>query len=84
MAEDGWTARRRGADILTALSLGAKFCFTGRATLYGMAAGGLAGAERAIAILRNEIDVVMSQIGCTATAQLGPQFLFTHPARVDR
>ena len=75
---------RRGADILTALSLGAKFCFTGRATLYGMAAGGLPGAQRAIAILRNEIDVVMSQIGCTAIPQLGPPLLFTHPARADR
>lgn len=75
---------RRGADILTALSLGAKFCFTGRATLYGMIAGGLAGAERAIAILHNEIDVVMSTIGVTELAQLGPGFLFTHATRVDR
>ncbi len=75
---------RRGADILTALALGAKFCFTGRATLYGMAAGGSSGAQRAIAILRNEIDAVMSQIGCTAIAQLGPQFLFTHATRADR
>src|SRR5947199_268277 len=33
---------RRGADILIALCLGADFCFFGRPTLYGAAAGGLA------------------------------------------
>jgi hypothetical protein len=31
---------RRGSDIVTALCLGASFCFVGRATLYGVAAGG--------------------------------------------
>ncbi len=33
---------RRGADILIALCLGARFCFMGRPTLYGAAAGGIA------------------------------------------
>jgi L-lactate dehydrogenase (cytochrome)/(S)-mandelate dehydrogenase len=66
---------RRGADIVTALCLGAKFCFVGRATLYGVAAGGLAGANRAIAILRNEVDLVMAQIGCAALPRLGAGFL---------
>ena len=37
---------RRGADILIALCLGADFCFMGRPTLYGAAAGGLARASR--------------------------------------
>jgi isopentenyl diphosphate isomerase/L-lactate dehydrogenase-like FMN-dependent dehydrogenase len=31
---------RRGADIVKALALGARFVFIGRATLYGAAAGG--------------------------------------------
>jgi (S)-mandelate dehydrogenase len=66
---------RRGSDIVTALCLGAKFCFVGRATLYGVAAGGLAGAQRAVAILRNEIDVVMAQIGCSAVPRLAVEFL---------
>ena len=66
---------RRGSDIVTALCLGAKFCFVGRATLYGVAAGGLAGANRAVAILHNEIDLVMAQVGCTALPRLGPEFL---------
>jgi L-lactate dehydrogenase (cytochrome)/(S)-mandelate dehydrogenase len=67
---------RRGADIVTALCLGAKFCFVGRATLYGVAAGGLDGANRALSILRNEVDLVLAQLGCDKVSRLGPQYLF--------
>jgi (S)-mandelate dehydrogenase len=67
---------RRGADILVALCLGARFCFMGRPTLYGAAAGGLAGVKKAIDILRGEIDLVMGQIGCPSLDQLGPDFLW--------
>jgi isopentenyl diphosphate isomerase/L-lactate dehydrogenase-like FMN-dependent dehydrogenase len=66
---------RRGADILTALCLGARFVFVGRATLYGAAAGGLAGAQRAIDILRKEVDLVMGQMGCCSLDTLGPDCL---------
>jgi L-lactate dehydrogenase (cytochrome)/(S)-mandelate dehydrogenase len=66
---------RRGVDALTALCLGAKFVFVGRATLYGAAAGGTAGATKAINILRREIDLTMGQIGCPSLDQLGPAFL---------
>ncbi|HJQ58399.1 MAG TPA: alpha-hydroxy acid oxidase [Vineibacter sp.] len=66
---------RRGADALTALCLGAKFVFVGRATLYGAAAGGRAGAAAAINILRREIDLTLGQIGCPRLDQLGPDFL---------
>lgn len=66
---------RRGADVLKALCLGARFVLVGRATLYGVAAGGLPGARRAIDILRDEIDRVMAQIGCPALARLGADFL---------
>jgi (S)-mandelate dehydrogenase len=67
---------RHGADILIALCLGAQFCFMGRPTLYGAAAGGLAGVKKAISILRDEIDLVMGQIGCPSLDQLGPDFLW--------
>jgi (S)-mandelate dehydrogenase len=67
---------RRGSDIVTAMCLGAKFCFVGRASLYGVTAGGLAGAQRAIAILRHEVDVLMGQLGCTDLARVGPDLLF--------
>ena len=68
---------RRGADILIALCLGADFVFMGRPTLYGAAAGGLAGVKKAIDILRGEIDLVMGQIGAASLGELGPDFLWT-------
>jgi len=68
---------RRGADILIAFALGAQFVFFGRPTLYGAVAGGLPGVQKAIDIFRNEIDLVMGQIGCPRLADLGPDFLWT-------
>ena len=55
---------RRGSDIVKALALGAKAVLTGRATLYGTAAGGEAGALKAINILKNEADKTMAYTGC--------------------
>jgi L-lactate dehydrogenase (cytochrome)/(S)-mandelate dehydrogenase len=55
---------RRGTDVLAALCLGADFVFAGRPTLFGVVAGGAAGADRALAILREELDMLMGQVGC--------------------
>ena len=66
---------RRGSDIVKALSLGAQAVLIGRATLYGVAAGGEPGANRAIAILREEIGRVMALIGARSVSELGPEFL---------
>ena len=55
---------RRGSDIVKALALGAKAVLTGRATLYGTAVGGEAGALKAINILKNETDKTMAYTGC--------------------
>jgi (S)-mandelate dehydrogenase len=66
---------RRGADILIALALGARFVFVGRATLYGAAAAGIAGVRKAISILRREIDLTMGQIGCASLDQLDSSFV---------
>jgi isopentenyl diphosphate isomerase/L-lactate dehydrogenase-like FMN-dependent dehydrogenase len=66
---------RRGADIVKALSLGARAVLIGRATLYGTAAGGEAGAGRAITILREEVSRVLALIGARDVAELGPQFI---------
>jgi L-lactate dehydrogenase (cytochrome)/(S)-mandelate dehydrogenase len=67
---------RRGSDIGVGLCLGAKFVFVGWATLYGVAAGGEAGARRALDILREEIDMTLALIGCPNVAELGSDFLF--------
>ena len=61
---------RRGSDVVKALALGAKAVLIGRATLYGVAAAGEAGAARAIGILREEIDRVMALIGVRSVAEL--------------
>jgi (S)-mandelate dehydrogenase len=67
---------RRGADIVLALALGARFVFVGRATLYGAAVGGVAGVRKAISILRKEIDLTMGQIGCPSLDQLDSSFVY--------
>ena len=62
---------RRGADVLVALCLGARFVFMGRPTLYGVAAAGTAGATRAIDILRGEIDLALAQVSAPSLRDLG-------------
>lgn len=72
---------RRGTDIVKALSLGAHAVGIARATLYGLAAGGEAGAQFAMQLLVSEIDRVMGQLGCRAVQDLGPHLL--HGGRCD-
>jgi L-lactate dehydrogenase (cytochrome)/(S)-mandelate dehydrogenase len=66
---------RRGADIVKALAIGAKAVLVGRATLYGCAAGGEAGASHAISLLANEIDVAMAMVGVTRLDELDRSYL---------
>ena len=72
---------RRGSDVVIARCLGAKFSLFGRPTLYGAAAAGEAGIERTLQIVRNEIDMVMAQIGCRAFDDLHADHLW--PAASD-
>ncbi len=73
---------RRGSDIVAAMCMGADFVLTGRATLYGATAGGLAGVKKAVSILQREIDLVMGQLGAVNLAALGPQYLL-HTVRAE-
>jgi len=66
---------RRGSDTVIAGCLGAGYTLFGRPTLYGVAAGGEAGAARALQIMRSEIDMVMGQIGCAAFEALHAGYL---------
>ena len=66
---------RRGSHVVAAMCLGADFVFAGRAMLYGAIAGREAGAARAIALLKREIDLQMGQMGCAGTEEFGPQWL---------
>jgi (S)-mandelate dehydrogenase len=64
---------RRGTDIAKALALGAQAVMIGRPTLYGLAAAGEAGVERALSILTTEFDRVLGQLGCNTVADLNAQ-----------
>src|SRR5690606_37399572 len=66
---------RRGSDIVKAMALGAHAVMVGRATLYGLGAGGEAGVRRAIQLLSEETDRVLAQIGCPDFGQLNRHFI---------
>jgi len=71
---------RRGADVVTALCLGAKYVFQGRMTLFGVTVAGREGAQKGLAILRDEVDRVMVHIGAPEIAALGPHCIWkSHP-----
>ncbi len=54
---------RRGLDIAIALALGARGVMIGRPALWALAAGGQAGVERALAILREEFEIALALLG---------------------
>jgi isopentenyl diphosphate isomerase/L-lactate dehydrogenase-like FMN-dependent dehydrogenase len=62
---------RRGSDIIKALALGARAALIGRATLYGVAVAGQEGAEKALEILRSEVEKNMAYLGCRHVHELG-------------
>lgn len=66
---------RRGSHVLKALSVGAKACSAGRYYLYGLAAGGQAGVERALDTMRAEIMRGMSLMGAGTIDSLTRQNL---------
>jgi len=70
---------RRGSDIVKAVAMGARAVLVGRAYAYGLGAGGEAGVNRAIQILRNDVVRTMKLLGCPAMSQLDPSYV-TYPA----
>jgi L-lactate dehydrogenase (cytochrome) len=61
---------RRGTHALKALCLGANAASGGRLYLYALAAAGQDGVERAIAILKDEIERGMQLMGVTSLDQM--------------
>lgn len=70
---------RRGADLLKARLLGAQAAMVGRATLYGAAVAGEAGADRALAILIDEFQRAMRLCGARSLAELTPDLITSSP-----
>jgi (S)-mandelate dehydrogenase len=66
---------RRGSDIVKALARGAQAAMIGRATFYGVCAGGEAGAQRAIDILSDELVRTLQLCGVRSIAEIGPELL---------
>ena len=66
---------RRGTDVVKAMALGAHAVMLGRAALYGLAAGGEAGAQHALSILTTELDRVLGQLGCRSLSEVGPHLI---------
>ncbi len=54
---------RRGTDVIKALALGAKAVCLGRPVLWGLAAGGQAGVEHVLGLLREELERAMALCG---------------------
>jgi len=70
---------RRGVDIIRALALGARGVLAGRALVYGLAAGGPAGAARAMEILVDELRLAMTLLGCPSVRELDHTWVTTAP-----
>ncbi|MER7115812.1 alpha-hydroxy acid oxidase [Saccharomonospora azurea] len=66
---------RRGSDVVKALSLGAKAVLAGRLPTWGLAAGGTAGVERSLELLRTEMIRTMRLLGCHSVAELDRSWL---------
>jgi L-lactate dehydrogenase (cytochrome) len=66
---------RSGQDIAKALALGARGALIGKSFLFALAAGGGAGVDLALAILRDELRVTLALTGTTDVAAAGPHML---------
>lgn len=75
---------RRGSDVVIARCLGARACIFGRPSLYAVAAAGQAGVSRVLQLMRNEIDMVLAQIGCPEFSGLNNSYLWNPNGRVSR
>ncbi len=61
---------QRGTHVLKALALGAKAVGVGRYYLFPLAAAGQAGVERALELMKIEIERDMRLMGCNSVSQL--------------
>ena len=71
---------RRGSDVVKALALGATGCSIGRPYLYGLAAGGEAGVDRALTLLGEEFERTLTLAGVNDVARLERRHVRPYPA----
>ena len=70
---------RTGPDVVKAVALGARAVLIGRPVLWGLAAGGQAGVERVLSLLRDEVTDTLRQAGVARLADVGPALLRPAP-----
>ena len=70
---------RRGADIVKAVSLGARAVLIGRAYAWALGAAGGRGVARAIEILRADLVRTMRLLGCGSMEELDASFVDVPP-----
>jgi 4-hydroxymandelate oxidase len=68
---------RRGLDVAIAIALGARGVLIGRPVFWSLAAGGQAGVERALAILREEFEIALALLGAPTPQDLRPTHVAT-------
>ena len=75
---------RTGADVFTALALGANAVLLGRPHIYGLAIAGQRGVEEVIANVVAELDLTMALTGVRDIASITPDRVQESPTRTRR
>jgi isopentenyl diphosphate isomerase/L-lactate dehydrogenase-like FMN-dependent dehydrogenase len=66
---------RRGTDVCVALALGARAVLVGRPALWGLTVGGEAGARHVLELLRDELELALTLLGCPTPAHVTREHL---------
>jgi lactate 2-monooxygenase len=70
---------RTGADVFTALALGADAVLLGRPYMYGLAVSGQHGVEEVVANVIAELDLTMSLTGVRNIREINRDLLLPNP-----
>ena len=63
---------RRGTDVVRALALGARAVLVGRPVVWGLAVGGEPGVREVLELLRRELKLALTLLGCRSPAEVTP------------
>jgi isopentenyl diphosphate isomerase/L-lactate dehydrogenase-like FMN-dependent dehydrogenase len=63
---------RRGTDVVKALALGARAVLVGRAAVWGLAVAGEDGVRRVLDLLREELTLALTLVGCPSPDAVTP------------
>ena len=61
---------RRGTDVVKAMALGARAVLVGRPVIWGLAVGGEPGVRDVLELLRRELELGLTLLGCRSPAEV--------------